>query len=172
MLTINSLTGKFIIQPGVAVEDVSQFSYYNGEQPILPAQFCDNSGVIQLPDGTTVAMNFKQPGGGALLATASPTLSGSGATSVYTFSPELNTTEINAALDGKVCIAAILEIALQIPGQDPVYAVKHGKLTARLFTGSETTPNPGERIVFTSPGGKQFRFQFNDDETFDVIRIL
>ena len=172
MLIIHSVTGKFIVQPAVAIRDIAPFFYRRDEQPILPVQFSDDNGVIQFPDGTEIAMSFWQDGGGVQLATCAPTLSGTDADAVYTFSPALNTIEINVALDGKKSIPALMRVTWQLPGQDPIFAVKYGQIGAKLSTGTATTPNPGELVVFTSPGGKQFRFSFNDDETFDVVRIL
>ena len=186
MLYLNSLTGKFVIQPGVSVEDTSPFAYVRGDQPILPLQFCDDSGVIQLPDGSTVNMVFKQPFGGALLATCAPTLSGTGADAVYTFMPAFTTAEVDAALLNKKGVHCAMEILFQMPAGPMVSATKYGRILSELFTGGESGPTPsfsyprpignnqlpGEANVFTSAGGNKFRFNFNDDGSFDVIRIL
>lgn len=197
MLYLNIITGKFVVQPGVPVEDVSPFAYVRGEEPILPVQFCDDDGVIELANGSTVAMNFKQPGGGALLASVAPTLSGAGATAIYTFQPALSTAEIDTALGefGKY-VPCALEITFDQPDQVPGFGIKYGRILSELFvpgdpnppifTGGETAPTPsysyprpiannqlpGEASVFTSAGGIKFRFSFNDDGSFDVIKIL
>lgn len=186
MLILNINTGRFLVQADAAIEDSSQFAYVRGEQPTLPLQCSDGSGIVALDEGQSLAMYFIPPAGGAVLAEASPTVGGTGADTVYTFRPQLATDQIDAALGAQPFVLAAMRIDLITPGTPPVIARRFGRIYLELAnvagalpTGNFAYPRPiadaqlpGESMIFTSPGGKRFRLQFNDDETMDVIKIL
>lgn len=165
---VNLDSREFVVSP-VLLQRVTTLFFTRRDLVPVQVQFVRAGAVVELPAGATGAMGIKKTFAGSFLANdAGFTKTGTGATTIYTFDLNLNTTELNAEFttDAEESISARVEITFSFDGTTSSTLPTSATVFNDVIRGTEGAPSFATVLTqfdLRSPDNSTWRITVDDD---------
>lgn len=165
---VNLDTNEFVVSP-VLTQRVNTIYFVRRDTVPVEVQFVRNGAVAELGAGATGAIGIKKTYTGSFLANDSGwTKTGTGATTIYTFDLNLNTTELNAEFSPDAStdsITAKIEVSWSVSGTTSSTMPTSCVIYNDVIRGSEGAPNFAtvmSQFDLRSPDNSTWRITVDD----------
>lgn len=171
---VNLDNSEFVVSPTLLQRVTTM---YMTRRDVLPVevQFCRNGSVVELAAGATGQLGIKKTFAGGFLANDSGwTKTGTGANTLYTFSLNLNTTNLNAEfpLDTEESITAKIELEWTADGNTSTTMPTSVTIYNDVIRGGESVPTVTAAGSFKllSPDNSLWTISIADDGTLSATK--
>jgi hypothetical protein len=163
----------FVVSP-VLLQRVTELLFTRRDTVPVEVQFVRDGVVVELAAGATGKMGLKKTFAGDFLAYDSAwTKTGTGATTIYTFGLNLNTTELDAEFpdDDEESVAARVEVEWAADGLVSSTLPCSATIYNDVIRGSEPLPSvAASSFMLTSPDASNWEITIDDDGSLTATK--